>query len=101
MDYPIDMLANQIYVISIILFILSITIMISFGLTALIMNQIIYVYSDKLLNLFKNKYIRWYIIFNKKIIGLEIIFIGVSLLYFMYYLSYGIHFIATHPITFN
>lgn len=61
-------------------------------------NIIILVYSDKLLNLFTNKYIRWYIGFNKKIIGIEIFFLGGSILYFMYMLSYGIHFIATHPI---
>ena len=60
-----------------------------------------WVYSDKLLNLFTNKYIRWYILYNKKVIGIEIAFLSISILYFMYKLSYGLHFIATHPITFN
>jgi hypothetical protein len=95
-DYSNVLLAEQIYGISILLFILSVLII---GLLlAFMFNVIILVYSDKLLNLFTNKYIRWYIAFNKKIIGIEICFLGGSILYFMYMLSYGIHFIATHPI---
>lgn len=98
-NYSNEVLANQIYGVSILLFILSLMILIL--LLAFIINIFIFVYSDKIMNLFTNKYIRWYIAFNKKIIGIEICFLGGSLLYFMYYLSYGIHFIATHPITFN
>ena len=98
-DYSNELLANQIYGISIILFILSIMVLIL--LLAFIINIIILVYSDKLMNFFSNKYIRWYIALNKKIIGIEICFLGGSLLYFMYILSYGIHFIATHPIIFS
>lgn len=55
-DYSNEMLANQIYGLSIILFILSIMILIS--LSAFIVNIIILVYSDKLMNFFTNKYIR-------------------------------------------
>ena len=95
-DYSNVLLAEQIYGISILLFILSV--LITGLLLAFMFNVIILVYSDKLLNLFTNKYIRWYISFNKKIIGIEICFLGGSILYFMYILSYGIHFIATHPI---
>jgi len=98
-DYSNELLANQIYGISIILFILSIMILIL--LLAFIVNIAILVYSDKLMNFFSNKYIRWYISLNKKLIGIEICFLGGSLLYFMSILSYGIHFIATHPIIFN
>nr|YP_009486043.1 hypothetical protein [Cantharellus appalachiensis]AWA82104.1 hypothetical protein [Cantharellus appalachiensis] len=98
-DYSNEILANQIYGISIILFILSLLILVL--LIAFMINILIFVYSDKLMNLFTNKYIKWYIVFNKKIIGIEICFIGASLIYFMYFLSYGIHFIATHPIIFN
>jgi len=98
-NYSNELLANQIYCISIILFILSIMILIL--LLAFIVNITILVYSDKLMNYFSNKYIRWYISLNKKLIGIEICFLGGSLLYFMYILSYGIHFIATHPIVFN
>ena len=98
-NYPTEMLANQIYGLSIILFFLSIFLLIL--LIGFILNIIILIYSDKLLTFFTNKYIRWYIILNKKLIGIEICFLGGSLIYFMYILSYGIHFIATHPIIFN
>lgn len=95
-DYSNQVLANQIYGVSILLFILSILIIIL--LIAFIFNIIILVYSDKIMSLFTNKYIRWYIALNKKVIGIEIIFLSGTLLYFMYTLSSGIHFIATHPI---
>jgi hypothetical protein len=98
-DYSNVLLAEQIYGISIMLFILSVLIILL--LLAFMLNILILVYSDKLMNLFSNKYIRWYIAFNKKIIGIEICFLGGSILYFMYVLSYGIHFIATHPIIIN
>jgi hypothetical protein len=98
-EYSSQLLANQIYGISIILFILSILILIL--LLAFMINIVILVYSDKLMNFFSNKYIRWYIALNKKLIGIEICFLGGSLIYFMYTLSYGIHFIATHPIIIN
>ena len=98
-SYSNDTLATQIYGISIMLFFLSVAIIIL--ILALILNILMWVYSDKLLNLFTNKYIRWYILYNKKVIGIEIAFLSISILYFMYKLSYGLHFIATHPITFN
>ena len=62
-DYSNEMLANQISGLSIILFILSIMILIL--LSAFIVNIIILVYSDKLMNFFTNKYIRWYIAVTK------------------------------------
>ena len=95
-DYSTEILANQIYGISILIFIISIAVLIL--LSSFAINIILFVYSDKLLNYFTNKYIRWYISFNKKMIAVEIWFLGGSLFYFMYYISYGIHFIATHPI---
>lgn len=95
-DYSISLLANQIHNVSIMLFILSVLIIIL--LLGLLINILIFAYSDKLINYFSNKYIKMYIGFNKKIIGVEICFLGGSLLYFMYTLSFGIHFIATHPI---
>ena len=66
------LLDNQIYGISILLYILIICIMILF--LAFIVNIIIIIYSDKLMNYFTNKYIRWYIAFNKKIVGIKICF---------------------------
>lgn len=98
-DYSNEMLANQIYLISIMLFILSIIIIIL--IIGFIINLLVWAYSDKLINLFKNKFIRWYIGFNKKMIGIELFFLSISILYFMCMLSYGIHFIATHPIIFS
>lgn len=95
-SYSNEILANQIYDISILLFVLSVLIMILF--IAFIINMTVLIYSDRLLNYFTNRYIRWYITLNKKLIGIELIFLGSSILYFMYILSYGIHFIATHPI---
>ena len=94
-DYSNELLAKQIYGVSVFLFILSVLILIL--LIAFIIQ--ILIYSDKIMSFFSNKYIRWYIQFNKKILGIEVCFLGISLVYFMYLLSYGIHFIATHPIT--
>lgn len=96
-DYSNSILANQIYDLSILLFILSILII---GLiTVLISNLIIYINMDRIRNFFNNKFIRWYLDFNKKLMSIEIIILGSSILYFMYTLSKGILFIATHPIT--
>ena len=96
-NYSNELLATQIYGLSILLFVLSVLIIVL--LLAFMLNIVLLVYSDKLLSFFTNKYIRWYIQFNKKMIGVELSFLGLSILYFMYMLSYGIHFIATHPIS--
>ena len=96
-SYSNELLAKQIYGVSVFLFILSVLILIL--LIAFIIQILILIYSDKIMSFFSNKYIRWYIQFNKKILGIEVCFLGISLVYFMYQLSYGIHFIATHPIT--
>lgn len=98
-DYSNELLANQIHDISILLFILSIFIIIL--IIAFMFNILVYLYSDKISNYFTNKYIKMYVNFNKKIIGIELLFIGSSILYFMYILTYGIHFLATHPIVFT
>jgi hypothetical protein len=98
-SYSNEVLANQIYGISILLFILSL--LVTILLIFFILNTLLFIYSDKLMNYFKNKYIKWYIYINKKFIAVELFFLSTSLLYFMYILSYGIHFIATHPITFS
>lgn len=98
-SYSNEILANQIYHLSIVLFIMSLLIIIL--IISFIINVFIFVYSDKVMNYFNNKYIKWYININKKFIGIELLFLGSSILYFMYTLSYGIHFIATHPISFT
>ena len=97
--YSNQLLADQIYFISIVLFIMSLFVT---GLILfLLLNIIVFTFSDKLLNMFTNKYIRWYINLNKKFIGIEISFMGLTILYGMIHLSYGLHFIATHPIIFS
>lgn len=98
-NYSNDILANQIYDLSILLFILSILIT---GLIAvLLFNMIVYINMDRIIKYFNNKYIRWYLVFNKKVLGFEICILGSSILYFMYNLSVGIRFIATHPVILN
>lgn len=98
-NYSNELLAEQIYGISILLFALSITIIVL--IIFLLINIIVFTYSDKLINYFKNKYIKLYININKKFIGIEIFLLGTSIIYFMYNLTFGIHFIATHPIIIN
>ncbi len=73
-DYSNQLLADQLYSISIILFIMAI--FITFLLVVFIFNIIVFIYSDKINNFFNNKYIKWYINFNKKIIGIELILSG-------------------------
>ena len=97
--YSNKLLADQIYFISIVLFIMSI--LVTGLILFLFLNIVIFTFSDKLLNLFTNKYVRWYININKKFIGIEICFMGVTILYGMINISYGLHFIATHPIIFS
>jgi hypothetical protein len=98
-NYSNELLANQLNDVSILLFILSIFLFIL--LLAFMLNILIYINTDRIINYFTNKYIQMYVNFNKKIIGLELFFLGSSILYFMYILSYGLHFLATHPITFT
>lgn len=97
-DYSNELLANQIHDISILLFILSIFIIIL--IIGFMFNILVFLYSDKIFNYFSNKYVKWYISFNKKIIGIELMFLGSSILYFMFVLNYGLKFLATHPIIF-
>ena len=95
-DYSNTVLAEQIQGIGILAFIMCVFIM--FILSSLLFSMFIFAYSEKLLNYFTNKYIRWYIIINRKLIGFEVICLGGSILYFMFNLIKGIQFIATHPI---
>ncbi len=98
-SYSNELLATQLYGISILLFILCILIIIL--LIAFMVNLLVYINSDKIINYFNNKYIKWYVSLNKKIIRIELFYLGIAIIYFMYTLSTGLHFLATHPITFN
>ena len=86
-DYSNQALSTQIYGLSIILFVMSL-LMIAL-IIAFFINTIIVIYSDNLMNYFTNKYIRWYININKKIIGIELCFIGGTIIYGMYYIWSG------------
>jgi len=55
-SYSNEVLANQIYGISIVLFILSVVIIVL--LIFFMINTIMFVYSDRIMNYFSNKYIR-------------------------------------------
>lgn len=94
--YSTEVLAEQIYHISILLFILSL--LISILIFSLLFNVFISINSERILKFFNNKYIRWYININLKFIAIELFFLGGSILFFMYDLSKGLHYIATHPI---
>jgi hypothetical protein len=69
-----EVLSNQIHNISILLFLLTVCIGIFF--LSLLLNLTVFIFTDRLMNYFKNKYILWYLSFNKKIIGLEIIMLS-------------------------
>jgi hypothetical protein len=94
-----ELLASQIHDLSLILFILSI--LISILITGLLINIFVLINADRITNFFNNKFIRWYVNFNMKLISIEVFFLGSSILYFMFTLSKGLHYIATHPITFS
>lgn len=91
-----DVLAVQIHDISIILFFMCL--LLSILITGLLINIIVVVNSNRILNFFKNKYIRLYVNINIKLIKLEVVFLGATILYFLFFISKGIHYIATNPI---
>ena len=93
-----ELLAIQIQNLSLILFFITVCIGIIF--ISFLFNLTAYIFSDRLLKYFKNKYIIWYISFNKKVIVFEIIMLSGWIIYLLYVLLYGLHYIATHPIIF-
>ena len=98
-NYSNEILSNQIYDISVILFIFSLLI---FGLIlVLLLNIILYINMDRIIKFFNNKFIHWYLLINKKFLSIEIFIMGGTILLFMFNLITGIHFIATHPIIIN
>ena len=56
---------------------------------------------DSIIKFFNNKFIRGYLLLNKKFLSIEIFMLGGTILWFMYILINSIHFIATHPIIIN
>lgn len=98
-NYSNEVLAGQIHDISILLFILSI--LITILIICLLINILVLINSDRIIKLFTNKYIRWYVNVNLKLIGIEVFCLGSSIIYFMYCLSKGLQYLATHPIIFS
>ena len=98
-DYPIELLMDQHHVVSISLFILTITSLIFFII--LLYNIILLMYKDKILNIFKNKYILMYLNLQFKIIVIENIFLIILMLNNFYFLLMGLHFLAVFPININ
>lgn len=98
-NYSNEVLANQIYDLSIVLFILSLIIVIL--IFFLLLNIILYINMDRIIKIFNNKFIKWYLWINKKFLSIEIFILGITILYFMFSLITGIRFIATHPIIIN
>jgi hypothetical protein len=95
-DYSNVLLAQQIHGLAIFLFIICISIIILF--IAFAFNIIILLYRDKLISYFTNKYIIAYLKLQTHIILFEVIFFITLILYSLYNLAIGIHFIATHPV---
>ena len=98
LDFPIQVMSNQIQNLSILLWILTICLCIFF--ISLLINITLYLFSDKLLKYFKNKYLLIYINFNKKVIVFEIIMLSIWIFYLLYILLTGLHYIAIHPVIF-
>lgn len=95
-DYSNELLATQIYHLSIILFILAV--LITVLIIALFINMFVAINGEIINKYFTNKYIRWYISINVKLINIEVFVLGFSIISFMTTLIEGLRFIATHPI---
>jgi hypothetical protein len=73
-DFSNELLSSQIQNISIILFFITVCIGIFF--ISFLFNFLAYIFSDRLLKYFKNKYIILYLSFNKKVIVFELIMLS-------------------------
>lgn len=93
-----EVLSHQIKNLSIYLWILTVCLSIFF--LSLLFNIALFVFSDKLSKYFTNKYILLYLSFNKKVIGFEIIMLSGWIVYLLYILLTGLHYIPIHPIIF-
>jgi hypothetical protein len=91
-----EVMSQQIQNVSIILWILTVCMSIFF--IALLFNIALFIFSGKLQKYFTNKYILWYLSFNKKIIGFEIFMLSGWIFYILYLLLIGLHYIAIHPV---
>ena len=94
-----DIMSNHIQNIGILLVIL--TAIISIFFISFLFNITLFIFSGRLMSYFTNKYILWYLNFNKKIIAFEIIILSCWIGYLLYVLLVGLHYIATHPVIYS
>ena len=97
--FTIDVMSNHIQNLSLLLFILTVIILIFF--ISLLFNITLFIFSDRLISYFKNKYILWYLKFNKKMIAFEIIILSCWIGYLLYVSLTGLHYLATHPVIYS
>ena len=95
-DYSIELLSNQIYSLTLMLFIMAL--LLSVLIFSFLFNILIILNKEKILNFFNNKYIHWYVNLQLKFITYEIILIGGFILYSLYFFIKGLHFLVTHPL---
>jgi len=81
------------------LFILTVLILIFF--ISFLFNVSLFIFSDRLMRYFTNKYILWYLNFNKKIIAFEIIILSGWIGYLLYVNLIGLHYLSTHPVNYS
>lgn len=98
-DYSVDLLMDQHHLIAICLFIMTLTALFLFFV--FLYNVVLFIYKDKILNYFTNKYIVLYLKLQFKILNIEIIIIALLILYYFYFLIIGLHFLAIFPINVN
>lgn len=95
-DYPVSVLAEQLYFISIALFFMCLGITLLF--VFFFINVLTVIFRDRLANYFKNKYIVTYLNISKYLLIVELVSLFFLILFFLLNLAYGLHFLATHPI---
>lgn len=95
-NYSHDLLVDQVQILSLISLIIAL--IITGMLLFLFLNIFIYMNSDRILKLFKNKYVVLYVNLQLKFIAIEVILSTLVILYGMGILIYALHFIVTHPL---
>jgi hypothetical protein len=97
--FTIEVMSNHIQNISLLLFILTAILLIFF--ISLLFNITLFLFSERLMSYFTNKYILWYLKFNKKLIAFEIIILSGWIGYLLYVLLKGLHYLGTHPVIYS
>lgn len=97
--YSVELLMDQHHFIAVCLFIMTLSALFLFFV--FLYNIVLFIYKDKILNYFTNKYIVLYLKLQFKILNIEIIFIALLIIYYFYFLIIGLHFLAIFPISVN